>query len=265
MHKSFRWPALLHACYRRSRAQTAVLLAMLGVHQLLRTWEKMVDVFLVATDFYRRKFSEAGLRLPGHKIAVVPHFVEDYGTKTSGHRYALFVGRLDPEKGVRTLLNAWRKLRNVPLRIRGDGPLMTEAERLAASSAGSVQLVPRLRREQLIGLMQGARFLVWPSEGYYETFGYVAVEAFSCGIPVIASRVGVAEEIVQEGQTGIHFTGGDPDDLASKVEWAWTHPREMAAMGREARAEYETKYTPERSYAMLTEIYQRVIETHRAR
>jgi glycosyltransferase involved in cell wall biosynthesis len=107
--------------------------------------------------------------------------------------------------------------------------------------------------------MQGARFLVWPPEGNYETFGLVVAEAFSCGVPVLASRTGVTEEMVADGGTGLHFTPGDADDLAAKVEWAWAHPEEMAAMGRAARAEYEAKYTAERSYPMLMEIYQRVL------
>jgi len=57
----------------------------------------------------------------------------------------------------------------------------------------------------------------------------------------------------------LHFTPGDPEELAAKVEWAWAHPEEMAAMGRAARAEYEAKYTAERNYPMLMEIYQRVL------
>jgi glycosyltransferase involved in cell wall biosynthesis len=72
------------------------------------------------------------------------------------------------------------------------------------------------------------------------------------------------QEIVADGRTGLHFRPGDPEDLAAKVEWAWAHPEETAAMGRAARAEYEAKYTAERNYQMLVEIYERAIRTHRA-
>jgi glycosyltransferase involved in cell wall biosynthesis len=132
--------------------------------------------------------------------------------------YALFVGRLDPEKGVRTLLTAWEHLVAVPLKIRGSGQLEREAQG-AAQRLDSIELVDRLSQEELILLFKGARFLVWPSEGYYETFGLVVAEAFACGVPVIASRIGVMAEIVQEGRTGLHFTPGDPEDLADKVRW----------------------------------------------
>jgi glycosyltransferase involved in cell wall biosynthesis len=104
--------------------------------------------------------------------------------------------------------------------------------------------------------------LVFPSE-WYETFGRVAAEAFACGVPVIASRLGAIAEIVEDGSTGLHFTPGDPGDLAAKVEWAWTHPDAMEDMGCAARREYEAKYTAERNYPMLMEIYDHVLRQRR--
>jgi glycosyltransferase involved in cell wall biosynthesis len=157
------------------------------------------------------------------------------------------------------LLRAWDKMSHIPLKIRGEGPRLAEVREVARSSGGTIEVVPRLDREELNKLMRNARFLIWPSEGFYETFGYVAVEAFSCGVPVIASRTGVAEEIVNDQQTGLHFTSGDANDLASKVEWAWSHPNEMDTMGQAARTEYEAKYTPERNYPMLMDIYRRAL------
>jgi glycosyltransferase involved in cell wall biosynthesis len=256
--RKFAWPAVLHACYRGSRVQTSVVAATLAFHWQVGTWNRLVDRFILPTHFYRRKFAEAGLL--EEKMTVKPHFVDDYGVRSTPGTYALFIGRLTPEKGVYTLLEAWRKLCGIPLRVRGDGPMEGDVQRLAEKSGGAVQLLPRLARSELAALMQGARFLVWPSEGYYETFGYVAAEAFSCGLPVVASRIGVAEEIVEDGRTGLHFEPSDPQDLAAKVEWAWTHPAEMDAMGRAARAEYESKYTAERNYPMLMEIYSQVLE-----
>ncbi len=255
--KKVAWPGVVHGCYRQSRIETGVVAAMLAVHWQLKTWEKMISVYIVSTPFYRRKFIEAGF--PEEKLLLKPHFVEDPGVAHSDQGYALFVGRLSTEKGVQILLRAWDKLNHIPLKIRGEGPLLAEVREVARKSGGSVEIMPRLDRQGLNDLMSGARFLIWPSQGYYETFGYVAVEAFSCGVPVIASRVGVAEEIVQDQHTGLHFVSGDPDDLAAKAEWAWSHPKEMDAMGRTARAEYEAKYTPERNYPMLMDIYKRAL------
>jgi glycosyltransferase involved in cell wall biosynthesis len=88
-------------------------------------------------------------------------------------------------------------------------------------------------------------------------------EAFSCGTPVLCSRLGAMQEIVTDGRTGIHFSPGDPADLAAKVRWAWSHPEEIAAMGRLARLEYESKFTGEKNYSRLMEIYRETINFHR--
>jgi glycosyltransferase involved in cell wall biosynthesis len=112
-----------------------------------------------------------------------------------------------------------------------------------------------LSQKECFDLIKGARFLVWPSEGYNETFGLVAIEAFACGIPVIAAGMAAMKEIVEDRWSGLHFTPGDANDLASKATWAWSHPKEMEAMGRAARSDYQAKYTAEINYRLLMEIY----------
>ena len=275
---------VLHGCYRGSRAATAATALMLGAHRWLGTWNEVVDCYIALTEFSRRKFIEGGL--PAEKIVVKPNFVApdplqgcsgdvpiaeskiiDGGPRSGRGRrqpqlqegYALYVGRLSYEKGVRTLFRAWQKT-NVPLRVVGDGPLRQELEAFAASHGLScVNFHGHMTPDQLIPILKRARFLIFPSE-WYETFGRVAIEAFACGVPVIASRLGAMQEIVADGRTGLHFTAGDADDLAAKVAWACTHPEEMQAMGRAARAEYEAKYTAERNYDMLMEVYQKVLQ-----
>src|ERR1019366_5360066 len=129
-------------------------------------------------------------------------------------------------------------------------------------AAPTISFHGHLPPDRVTSVMKGARFLVATSI-CYETFGLINVEAFACGVPVIASRLGAMEEVVTDGRTGLHFTPGNAEDLAAKVEWAWAHPEEMAAMGRAARAEYEAKYTAEHNYRMLMEIYRKAIAIHR--
>jgi glycosyltransferase involved in cell wall biosynthesis len=254
------WPGILHGCYQNSRLRTGVVATMLTVHRWLGTWQSQVDVFVVFTEFYRKKFIEAGL--PAEKIMLKPHFVyPDPGSRTNAGDYALFLGRLAPEKGVRTLLLAWRRLGNrIPLLVVGDGPLRAELEaEVAKRGLSTVRFVGYVSEAEKSAAFRAARFLVWPSEGYYETFGLVALEAFAHGVPVIASRTGAMAEIVEDGHTGLNFLPGDADDLAAKVEWAWSHPNDVETMGRNARLQYKTKYTAKRNYEMLMEIYQRAI------
>ncbi len=107
--------------------------------------------------------------------------------------------------------------------------------------------------------MARATFLVMPSE-CYETFGMVIAEAFSKGLPVIASRLGAMAEIVEDRVTGLHFAPGDAHDLAAKVRWAAGHAEEMRRMGANARRAYEAKYTPEVNFQQLVVIYEAAVQ-----
>jgi glycosyltransferase involved in cell wall biosynthesis len=254
---SLPWPGVLHRCYHRSAAQSAVVTAMLGLHRLLGTWDRQVDLYIALSEFARRKFIQGGL--PGHKIVVKPNFVEpDPGAGEGGGGYALFAGRLAPEKGLATLLRAWRTLKSIPLLIVGDGPLLGQARRFAASAAGqgNVSVLGHCPHLKLLELMKGARFLVFTS-AWYESMPMVIAEAFACGLPVVASGLGATAEIVEHGRTGLLVRPGEPEDLADKAGWLWSRPGTSERMGREARAEYLAKYCAQSNYPRLLEIYAR--------
>src|SRR5206468_1452971 len=175
--------------------------------------------------------------------------------------YVLFVGRLSPEKRVSTMLAAWCRLSKlrIPLAIIGGGSQKAQLEREALNQGlSTVTFHGQLNRERTLAAMRQARFLVFPSE-WYENFPVTIAESFACGVPVVCSRLGAMQEIVEDGRNGLHFTPGDADDLAEKVNWAWNHPQHMQSMGKEARQEYESKYTAEKNYPLLMAIYQRAV------
>jgi glycosyltransferase involved in cell wall biosynthesis len=262
--KCMKWPAVLHACYRGDRLATVTVAAMSAVHHSLGTWREKVTQFIALSEFSRRKFTEGGL--PAEKIVVKPNFTSsDAGARDGAGEFALFVGRLSSEKGAECLLEAWVKgNRRIPLRIVGDGPLRPELEReKLVSGLDNVFFDGQLERTLVLKAMTQARFVVFPSN-CYECFPLVIAEAYACGVPVIVPRLGAMAEIVEDGRTGLHFSSGDPEDLAARVAWAWSHAAEMEEMGRAARAEYEAKYTPERNYKILMEIYERAICTSRS-
>ena len=258
MGKAVPWPGVVHRCYRGSRAASGVIATMLTVHRALRTWTEMVDVYVALTEFARDKFIEGGL--PAGKIVVKPNFVApDPGQGPGGGGYALFVGRLAPEKGTGTMLAAWDRLgTRIPLKIVGDGPLRDRVVEAAARQS-NVEWLGHRPVEDVHALMGKADMLVFPSE-WYETFGRVAVEAFAAGTPVIAANIGAVAELVEHGRTGLKFRPGDPEDLVTQVEWALSHSAELRSMREEVRAEFEAKYTAERNYRALMEIYEAALE-----
>jgi glycosyltransferase involved in cell wall biosynthesis len=255
------WRGVAHACYRDSRAATTVVATMLAVHRQRQTWNREVDCYIALSEFSRAKFLECGL--PAEKVFVKPNFVHpDPGPNPYGEgEYALFVGRLSPEKRVSTVLAAWYHLRklNIPLVILGGGPQLGQMQKEAfRQGLTSVSFRGRVSRDETLAMMRKARFLVFSSE-WYENFPVTIAESFACGVPVICSRIGAMQEIVEDGRTGLHFTPGNAADLSEKVEWAWNHPEAMASMGNEARHEYETKYTATKNYPLLMEIYQHAL------
>ena len=131
--KSIAWPAIRHACYKDSRSATAVVVAMLAFHRRKKTWAKMVDRFITPTQFVKEKYVEGGF--PAEKIDVKPNFViPDPGPGSGGGEYFVFAGRLSPEKGLDTLLDAWSKLpSDLNLKIVGDGPMAGQVQRAANS------------------------------------------------------------------------------------------------------------------------------------
>jgi glycosyltransferase involved in cell wall biosynthesis len=258
MGKAVPWPGVIHGCYRGSRAASGVIATMLTVHRALRTWTEVVDVYVALTEFARNKFIEGGL--PAGKIVVKPNFVApDPGQGQGGGGYALFVGRLAPEKGTETMLAAWDRLgTRIPLKIVGDGPMRDRVVEAAARQS-NVEWLGHRPVEDVHALMGKADMLVFPSQ-WYETFGRVAAEAFAAGTPVIAANIGAVAELVEHGRTGLKFRPGDPEDLVTQVEWALSHSAELRSMREEVRAEFEAKYTAERNYRALMEIYEAALE-----
>jgi glycosyltransferase involved in cell wall biosynthesis len=252
--KSFAWPGIVHKCYRDSFAATSAVAAMLGVHWAMGTWRSAVDVYVALTEFARHKLIQGGL--PADKVVIKPNFTHpDPGPGNGSGGYGLFVGRLSAEKGIDTLIEAWRNLSgNVPLKVVGDGP-MAALVQAAAATDPALQWLGRLPSEAIYPLIGAAAFLVLPSR-CYETFGRVIVEAYAKGTPVVASKLGAMAELVDDGRTGLHFKPGDPIDLAEKVRRLLANPLELTRMRRAARQEFTRNFNAEANYKALMAIYE---------
>lgn len=251
------WPAIRHGCYLESRAASATVAAMITTHRMIGTWEREVNRYIAPTEFLRDKFVEGGF--PAELIAVKPHFVAvDAGPGAGLDGSALYVGRLAEEKGLRTLLAAWEQAPpGSKLRIVGDGPLADIVE-AACDRLDGVEWLGNRAADEVRRLMGEAAFLVFPSE-CLEAFGLVIIEAFCAGTPVLASNVGPGAELIDHGRTGRHFRPGDTAGLAAQIRWFFEHSADTSSMRSHARSEYEEKYTGERNYEELIEIYDAVI------
>lgn len=255
------WRGAVRGCYRDSKLQSTVLAGMTTLHRALGTWQHKVTRYIALNDFCRDKFIAGGL--PADKIMVKPNFV-DWPSGASAapaqvRQGFLFVGRLSAEKGLTVLAQAAALVVvGLALRVAGTGP-----QSAILDGVPGVFPLGALSADAVRSEMERALALVMPSI-WYETFGLVIIEAFACGLPVIASRLGAMAELVTDGETGLLFNPGDATDLANKLRWAQANPAEMARMGANAQRKYQAEFTPEKNYEQLMAIYQEAIAAQEA-
>jgi glycosyltransferase involved in cell wall biosynthesis len=224
------------------------------VHRAAGTWRSQVDAYIALNPFARDKFIEGGLE--AERIHVSPNFlssIPDPGDGAGG--YALFAGRLTPEKGVRTLLAAWEELGpDLPLKVLGDGP---EADRVASATVRHpcIEWLGWQPPERVLELIGAAKFVIVPSL-WYEGFSRMILEGFARGTPVIASDLGSMQAIIRHRHTGMLFTPGDPADLARQLRWLLNSPDAYRQMRLAARQEFEANYTAAVNHDRLMRIYQ---------
>ena len=250
-------PAVQHSCYRGSRAGSAVVVGMQVAHRLLGSYSRAVDRYIALSESGRRKLIEGGLS--AELLSVKPNFlVSDPGLGTGDGGYALFVGRLTPQKGLLTLIEAWKHLgTRLPLKIAGSGPMLAELQRCAAAVTG-VEVLGGQDGPGIKALMAGASLLIAPSEGY-ESFGMVLIEAYACGLPVVASDLSALNSLVQDGVTGRLFRPGDAAHLAQVVAELLSDPARLATMRQAARQSYLAHYTAEINAGQQLEIYRQAL------
>ena len=253
-------PAMRHRCYRGSLPATGALVWMLMRNRWQGTYTTLVNRYIALTKFAAGRLIAGGL--PRDRMSVKPNFLPDISAAGPGDGgYAVYVGRLSEEKGVRTLLAAWKQVPGILLKIMGDGPLRKELELTAVRDQSSVVFLGFCDRPTVVDIVGRAAFQIIPSE-WYEGFPMVVVEAYACGTPVVASRIGSLDEIVEEGVTGVKFEPGNPRDLAEKVNALWIDRVRQTMLRRTARECFENNYSSEKNYEALMAIYKAAIKDH---
>lgn len=241
------WRGVVRRCYRGSMPHSALLVTMLAAHRALGSFDAPIARYLAPSAFCAAVLARGGV--PADRIVVRPNLVDIAAAPERRRAGALYVGRVTVDKGA-ALLAGLLARSPLSLTVVGDGP---EAGRLAAQPAA--RLLGHVAPAQVIDAMRRHAYLLVPSLAQ-ETFGRVVIEAFACGLPVLASRRGALPELIDEGRTGLLFDPNDRDELLAKVAWAEAHPEELRAMGRRARAVYEARFTPDESFRLLMDTYQ---------
>jgi glycosyltransferase involved in cell wall biosynthesis len=246
-------PALRHRCYRGSLSATGAVVWMLASNRARGVYGRLVNRYIALTDFAAGRFVAGGL--PPGRVAVKPNFLPDPPTVGLGDGdYGVYVGRLSEEKGVRTLLHAWESLNGLALKILGDGPLRHQLEEQARDRRLAVEFLGFRSREDVLAVIARAALQIVPSE-CYEGFPMVVLEAYACGTPIVASRLGSLDEIVVDGRSGMKFEAGNAIHLAEKLKNLLADRLTLHGMRETTRALFDEKYTADANYSKLMNIY----------
>lgn len=256
-----KWPAVRHKCYHDSAAGSGALALSLLVHRTVGTFDNDIDRYLALTGFGRDLMIRDGY--PADKIVVKPNSVpepDEVGSPDLASPYLLFAARLIDVKGVRTLLDAWRRLPDIGLRlvIAGDGELR-DLVRAAAASDSRIEWTGGWVEEGAVTrLMAHAVATLVPSE-WYEGLPLVILRSLSVGTPVLVSDLeNISAELLEDG-AGQAFRVGDPDSLTKTIISMWSSAETVDEMRVRARQSYERRYSPEVDTKRLERLYRELV------
>jgi len=170
--------------------------------------------------------------------------------------YAVYLGRLSVEKGLKTLMTAFKDFRRLKLKIVGEGPLKSELMEYARDNEmDHVTFEGFLDGPQKIEVLKKALVAIFPSQ-CYESFGNTIIESYACGLPVIASNIGVASELVREGVTGFFFQPRNFFDLQDKLSLIMADMDRVKRMKQNALDQAKQFYTYETGYKFISALLQ---------
>jgi glycosyltransferase involved in cell wall biosynthesis len=226
-----------------------------AVARICRWFPDNVNVLIMLTPSGKERLLQAGFR--EGQIAVVPNptSIAEATERLSSGEYVGFAGRVSPEKGVDIFLAVATQMPDIPFKVAGDGPALSE---MRARAPGNVEFLGRLGVDDLLAFYLKSRILVAPSL-WFEPFGMVVVDAMALGVPVIASRIGGLPYLVEDGVNGSLFEPGNPDDLVQKVRRLWEDPQLCDRMGKAGQQKVAQQYSQKVYYQNLISVYQRAI------
>lgn len=249
------WSCAATRCHKESLAASVVNTVEACFNKLFGKYD-WISHFICPSRFLLEKISHVGI--PREKLIYLPNALDPqaYEPDFESGGYALFAGRLSKEKGVMTLLEAFKGL-NIPLRIAGTGPLEQECRKFAdAEGMRHVQFEGYCQGNKLKELFRGAALMIIPSE-CYENAPMTILESYAYGKPVIGGNLGGIPELILAGETGFLFEAGNIDDLRAKVISFWTTPELARQCGRDARRLIETEFSATIHLERLIEVYTR--------
>lgn len=256
LNRHFSWKVIRRGQYHNSRLLTFLLSLSMFIHYLLGTW-KGVSRFIVPGEYTSQLFAQSKMRGIISRMIIKPAFCypakENQPLKIEPPYY-LYFGEFSDEKGLPVLLEAFAD-NKLPVKVAGSGHLTRLVIGYSEFYPNIVPTAVRTAAERSM-LLENATALIFPAV-WYENFGSVIIEAFSKGIPVIATDRGNLKEMIRPGYNGLLFEADNDKDLRAKIDQLETlEESQKNNYSKNAACTYKNKYTPEKNAAILIALYQ---------
>lgn len=233
--------------YNDSYTGTAVVILMILLHRILRTWQ-IPDALIVMSNFQKNILSQ---RIKGNYI-VLPHFttvpdmLNELKKRDEIGSYFVFVGRLSAEKGILELIDIWPESQQ--LRVIGDGPLLHDAKQLCRKKP-NISITGRLPKHKCLAQIKNAQATIFPSLTH-ETFGLVLIESFSVGTPVVVNNLPPVVELLTP-DVGYTFDFSSPESLNEAIKKIKLN---RSSMSDACKTHYEVHFSEKIGIERLNEV-----------
>lgn len=277
--KGKKWNCVKHKCVLNSAIYSFIKMSAKWLHDIMGIASR-VDSFVVPSTFTITKMLEYGIT--SDRLAHIPTFFNFHNSQMQieYQPFALYVGRIEKQKGIFTLVKAFENT-HFELKIIGfsnDGYEEKIKQYLGKPSQvlegdygymnygknGNIQFLGRKNFDEIIPYLKTCLFTVVPSE-WYDNFPNVILESFAYKKAVVATNIGSLPELVRDGETGLLFNYADPADLSDKITKLMNHPENARIMGSIAFDEISKYYSPETHYNALMHLFECLLKAKKTK
>lgn len=249
---------VLNKCFHNSYLYSILKYFSFKLHDITKVYEK-VDAFVAPSAFTKKKFVQYGI--PESKILHIPTFfnanrnggIIEYGD------FALFIGRVDPDKGIKTLIDAFI---NTKYKLKIIGSSSSDYKEYLINylkdKEHEISFLGKLDFVDIIPFLQQCNFTIVPSE-WYDNFPNVILESFAYKKPVIATNIGSLTELVEHQRTGLLFKYKNSQDLRTKVEELFNDKGKTKLLGENAFEKLNTEFSRENHFNNLISLFKSVL------
>lgn len=243
-----------YKCVLNSRIYSAIKMGAKWLHDIMGITKK-IDAFVVPSSFTLSKLEEFGI--PKEKLYHIPTFfnLKEENPTVEYRPFLLFVGRIEKQKGLMTLIKAFEGT-EYNLKIIGfsnDG-YEKQLKEYLKDKRHHVEFLGKKSFEEIVPYLKECLCTVVPSE-WYDNFPNVILESFAYKKAVIATDFGSLPELVHDNKTGLTFQYADIECLKEKIRYTFEHPETIKEMGENGYQSILSDYSPSVHYTYLINLF----------